>query len=105
LRNIPRETGEFSEYVGWHIDDLGVVFWQGDFFSLSHSVQSDCEARITHTGVRDGPFLGIKRLEREVDHPFASSAKVRNVFMYFHSLKPLHVPVFHKREKFLTFIL
>lgn len=52
------------------------------FFSLSRSVQSDCEARTAHTGVRDGPFLGIKRLEREVDHPFASSDKVRNVFMY-----------------------
>jgi hypothetical protein len=69
--------------VGWHIDDVGVVFWQGDFlFCLSYSVQSDCEAPTAHTGVRDGPFLGIKRLEREVNHPFASSAKVRNVFMY-----------------------
>jgi len=29
---------EYSEYVGWHIDDLGVVFWQGDFCFLFHIV-------------------------------------------------------------------
>lgn len=56
---------------------------RGNFFlSLSHSVQSDCEAPTAHTGVRDGLFLGIKQFERDMDHLFARGTKDRNAFLY-----------------------
>jgi len=65
------------------LDDRGSILCKGRDFSHRHRVQtgSGAHSPAYPTGTGEG-FPGVKRLEREADHSFPFSAKVKEVCGY-----------------------
>jgi hypothetical protein len=81
--------------LGYGLDDLGsrvrLPAGAGNFY-IHHRVQNGSGAHPASypMGIR-GPFLGVKRPEREADHSPPSSADVKEcVELYLHSPVRLH---------------